>query len=151
MKKKLLRHADTQRRIYQAKIVAKRILLIVFTFLLSNCRSHVPNRSVSTLKRGTLKKEAIRRVVRRHINEVKFCYASALNSGLKEEGKVIVWFLISPDGTVSRSKIKSSQFGQNNVASCVERTVLRWQFPKPKGDGVVEVSYPFVFKLPDSK
>ncbi len=50
--------------------------------------------------RGSLSKEVIRRVIRRHINEVRFCYEQELNQRPDLEGRVTVSFIISPTGAV---------------------------------------------------
>jgi hypothetical protein len=36
----------------------------------------------------------------------------------------------------------------NNVSveQCIASAVRRWEFPKPQGGGIVQVSYPFVLK-----
>jgi hypothetical protein len=35
--------------------------------------------------------------------------------------------------------------GNAELESCVAGRVRTWQFPKPKGGGVVIVTYPFIF------
>jgi hypothetical protein len=34
----------------------------------------------------------------------------------------------------------------STVESCINARVKSWQFPKPKGGGIVVVTYPFLFK-----
>ncbi len=94
--------------------------------------------------RGSLSKEVIRRVIRRHINEVKFCYEQELNSRPDLEGRVEVRFIISPTGSVQTAMIQSSSLGNNRVESCITSAVQRWTFPSPDGGGIVIVTYPFV-------
>ena len=53
-----------------------------------------------TVTNGGLSKEVIRRVVRRHHNEVKFCYEQGLSQREDLEGRVTTRFLISPTGAV---------------------------------------------------
>ena len=33
-----------------------------------------------------------------------------------------------------------------HVENCIVARVYQWQFPKPKGGGIVQVSYPFLLK-----
>ncbi|MBW2731975.1 MAG: AgmX/PglI C-terminal domain-containing protein [Deltaproteobacteria bacterium] len=96
--------------------------------------------------RGALDKEIIRRIIRRHINEVKYCYQKELASNEKLGGRVIIQFTISPTGQVVVSKVQQSTLKNQKVETCIARAVRRWLFPKPKGGGIVIVSYPFVLR-----
>ena len=94
--------------------------------------------------RGSLSKEVIRRVIRRHINEVKFCYEQELNQRPDLEGRVTVRFIISPTGAVQNALVQNSSLGNQRVESCVAAAVRRWTFPAPDGGGIVIVNYPFM-------
>ncbi len=94
--------------------------------------------------RGSLSKEVIRRVVRRHINEVKFCYEQQLNARPDLRGRVTTKFVISPTGSVQSAIVGSSSLRNEAVESCIVRAVRRWTFPAPDGGGVVVVNYPFL-------
>ena len=96
--------------------------------------------------RGALDKGIIRRIIRRHINEVKYCYQKELQSKPDLYGRVIVQFTISPTGQVVSSVVQKSTMGNRQVETCIAMAVRRWLFPKPKGGGIVIVSYPFVLK-----
>ncbi len=92
---------------------------------------------------GCIGKDAIRRVIRQHINEVRFCYEKGLVDQPDLEGRVSVGFVIKADGAVGSAKIKDSTLGNQAVESCIAGAVERWTFPAPEGCGVVIVSYPF--------
>jgi TonB family protein len=94
--------------------------------------------------RGSLSKEVIRRVVRRHINEVKFCYEQQLNARPDLQGRVTTRFVISPTGSVQSAMVANSSLRNEAVESCIVRAVRRWTFPAPDGGGVVVVNYPFL-------
>jgi hypothetical protein len=96
--------------------------------------------------RGSLDKEIIRRIIRRHLNEVKFCYERELvkNAGLS--GRVMIQFTISGTGAVVASAVQSSTMNNPTVEMCIAQSVRRWEFPKPQGGGIVVVTYPFVLK-----
>ena len=94
--------------------------------------------------RGSLSKEVIRRVIRRHINEVRFCYEQELNQRPDLEGRVTVKFIISPTGSVQTSMVSNSTLKNGRVEKCVAGAVRRWTFPAPDGGGVVIVNYPFM-------
>jgi TonB family protein len=94
--------------------------------------------------RGSLDPQIIRRIVRRHLNEVKWCYEEALASNPALAGRIVVQFTIGPTGQVESSVLDSSAVNNPTVESCVVTAVRRWQFPKPIGGGTVLVQYPFV-------
>ncbi len=95
--------------------------------------------------RGQLDKEIIRRIVRRHVNEVKYCYDQALARQPKLDGRLVTQFTISGTGQVLASVVQSSTLGSPAVEMCVVNAVRRWQFPAPEKGGLVIVSYPFQF------
>ncbi len=94
--------------------------------------------------RGSLDKEIIRRVIRSHIKEVKFCYEQELLKKPDLGGRVVVQFTISASGQVVASVLQTSTMGNSRVENCTVQAVRRWEFPKPLGGGIVIVSYPFV-------
>ena len=95
---------------------------------------------------GSLDKELIRQVIRRNIGQIRFCYESLLNRYPKLAGKVPVKFVITESGTVASSQPSGSTSGNAELDSCVAGRVRTFVFPKPKGGGVVIVTYPFIFK-----
>ena len=50
--------------------------------------------------KGQLDKEIIRRIVRRHLNEVRYCYEQALTKQPKLDGRLVTQFTISGNGVV---------------------------------------------------
>lgn len=95
---------------------------------------------------GGLDRAIIRRVVRQHLNQVKFCYQKELTAHPDLYGRAVVKFTIMPTGQVMSATMKESSLGNAKVEQCLTQTVRRWLFPKPNGRGIVVVSYPFVFK-----
>jgi TonB family protein len=96
--------------------------------------------------RGSLDKEIIRRIIRRHLNEVKFCYEKELMRKADLYGRVMIQFTISGTGQVIASVVQNSTMNNPPVEQCIAAAVRRWEFPKPQGGGIVIVSYPFVLK-----
>jgi TonB family protein len=94
---------------------------------------------------GALDKEIIRRIIRRHINEVKYCYEAELARNHDLGGRVAVNFTIAPSGLVAAAVVQSTTMDNARVESCVVGAVRRWEFPKPAGGGVVIATYPFTF------
>ncbi len=97
---------------------------------------------------GSLDKEIIRRVIRRHLAEVWFCYEAELLKKPNLYGRVMMEFTISGLGKVPTAAVAKSTLNDGTVEQCVGDAIRRWEFPKPEG-GVVAVSYPFVFKAAD--
>jgi TonB family protein len=95
---------------------------------------------------GSLDKELIRKVIHANRGQIRFCYESQLNRHPNINGKVAVKFVISPTGAVSTSSVAQSTVGNAELEACVAGRVRTWMFPKPKGGGVVIVTYPFIFK-----
>jgi TonB family protein len=93
---------------------------------------------------GSLSKEVIRRIIGRHINEVRFCYEQELNARPDLQGRVAVKFIISPTGAVQTAAVDSSDLGNPKAEQCIAQSVRRWTFPAPEGGGIVVVTYPFV-------
>ncbi|MFW5875371.1 MAG: AgmX/PglI C-terminal domain-containing protein [Myxococcota bacterium] len=108
-------------------------------------KASVPKiRSGSSEVRGSLSKEVIRRVIRRHINEVRFCYEQQLNQRPDLKGRVTVKFIISPTGAVQSSVVSDTTLGAPPAENCIAQAVRRWNFPAPEGGGIVVVNYPFM-------
>ncbi len=94
---------------------------------------------------GSIDKEVIRRVIRRHINEVRFCYEKGLAQNPSLAGTVAISFRVATSGAVDKSEVKSSTLKHPEVESCIAKQVQRWVFPAPIG-GPVTITYPFVLR-----
>ncbi|MFH1466777.1 MAG: AgmX/PglI C-terminal domain-containing protein [Pseudomonadota bacterium] len=94
---------------------------------------------------GALDKSLVDAVVRRNLNQIRYCYQRELTKNPELSGKVVVKFVIAKDGTVSSASTKSSTLGNPAVEQCINGRFMRFQFPEPKGGGIVIVSYPFMF------
>ena len=94
---------------------------------------------------GGLTKEQVARVVRAHANAIKFCYEKELQRKPTLGGKIEVYWVIVPDGSVEKSKIAVTTMDDTAVEGCIVRQVKQWVFPKSDGRTVVQ-SYPFLFK-----
>ena len=94
---------------------------------------------------GLLDKSLVDAVIRRNMSQIRYCYQRELTKNRSLRGKIIVQFTIAPDGSVSKTGIKSSSMGSPNVENCIAGRFKRFKFPEPKGGDVVVVSYPFLF------
>lgn len=91
---------------------------------------------------SSLAPAVIRRVVRRHSNEVRSCYAQGLAQDPRLSGRVTVRFVIGSEGRVIGVTVVEDTLPSPSVGECIARAVRRWEFPPPEG-GVVTVTYPF--------
>lgn len=68
---------------------------------------------------------------------------------LREEGRVLLWVLVSADGRVQKIEIRQSS-GYNRLDDIAFETVTRWKFVPGQKNGVAEamwVEVPITFKL----
>ena len=100
----------------------------------------------SPMVMGSLDKEIIRRIVQEHASQIRYCYEHELTRTPGIFGKIMMKWVISGEGKVNQSQVAESQMKNSNVEQCIARKIQGWVFPKPKGGGIVVVSYPFVFK-----
>jgi TonB family protein len=99
--------------------------------------------ATGALVRGALSKEIVRRIIRLHLNEVRFCYEQELPRHPGLSGRLVVQFMVAGTGRVITSFVESSTIPDPRVGMCVTEAVRRWEFPRPDGGGLVQVSYPF--------
>ncbi len=93
----------------------------------------------------------IRRVIRRHLSEIRYCYVQfGLVVSAKASGRVKVRFSIDRNGRVVSAGVVSSSMHLPAMERCIARAVRRWRFPRLGRDtGLVLVGYPFIFHSPN--
>ncbi|NCN95490.1 MAG: AgmX/PglI C-terminal domain-containing protein, partial [Bdellovibrionales bacterium] len=95
---------------------------------------------------GTIDKEAIRRVIRDHIREIRTCYERALQRQPDLFGKIVFSWIIEEKGRVQSAKVVSNDLGNAEVANCIKSKLQTFTFPEPPANTLAEVTdYPFVF------
>ncbi|MEW5743639.1 MAG: AgmX/PglI C-terminal domain-containing protein [Myxococcota bacterium] len=92
-----------------------------------------------------LDKELIRRIIRSHLGQVRFCYEEQLVTKPELSGKVAVTFHVSPAGMVDAARVSTSTVGSPALETCLLSRVRTWRFPSQKGGSFV-ITYPFLFK-----
>lgn len=107
---------------------------------------------------GAMDKSLVDAVIKRNMAQIRSCYQKELPTTPDLKGTVTIKFTIAKDGTVSKAEIKTGQdsdgqeftswnhpeVGQR-VGDAICARFLRFQFPEPKGGGIMIVSYPFNF------
>ncbi len=97
-------------------------------------------------KGGGISREAVRKVIDEHMDEIHYCYESNLISNPNLKGKIVFEWKILTSGKVGEVRILSSTLRSSDVHSCIKSAIRTWRFPKPKG-GAAVISYPFVFDV----
>lgn len=109
-----------------------------------------PVPGIVTIKCGEnascLDKEIVRRIIRQHRNEVRFCYERGLAIKPELNGRVVTMFTIANNGRVLGSSVAESSLGDRDVEQCIAQAVRRWEFPSTQQ--MTMVSYPFVLAPP---
>lgn len=95
-----------------------------------------------TVVLGSIDPEAIRRILREHIPQFRYCYQSELDKSNKPgdlSGILQLNFTIGMTGkTISQNLIGDANF-TGAIKECVGNVLKGIQFPQPKGSGNVEV------------
>jgi TonB family protein len=89
---------------------------------------------------GALDKPAVREVVKAHIDEVRECYNAELIENETVAGRVVISFIVQPDGSASEVGIPESTMPARFDA-CIVAAVEVWSFPT--ADAETRVTYPF--------
>jgi outer membrane biosynthesis protein TonB len=92
---------------------------------------------------GELDTAIVRRYLRRNIQKVQYCYEKELIAKPKLTGTVSVRFTILESGTVAATTASGVD---PEVSRCVANVVGGIEFPRPKGEGGVQVTLPFTFR-----
>jgi hypothetical protein len=95
---------------------------------------------------GGMSREAVKRVIDQHMDEITFCYENALMDDPSITGSIVFEWKILLSGMVGEVGIKTSFVRSNAMHTCIKRAIKSWQFPEPRNTEVI-VSYPFVFDI----
>jgi outer membrane biosynthesis protein TonB len=95
---------------------------------------------------GGMSREMVKRVIDQHLEEITYCYETALMSNPSILGRIVFEWKILMDGRVGEIRIAASSVNSHEIHDCIKSAIKSWQFPKPVGAEVI-VSYPFVFDL----
>ncbi len=99
---------------------------------------------------GGLDREEILKVIRRHQNEIKFCYEQELQKQPGLGGKVSVTWTIDAAGLVTEAHVSESSLSNAEVEACMCARIVRWKFPEPEGGTIVTVTFPWILKMAGS-
>ncbi|WP_298036088.1 AgmX/PglI C-terminal domain-containing protein [uncultured Desulfuromonas sp.] len=95
---------------------------------------------------GGMSREEVKKVIDAHMDEISYCYETALIEDPALMGKMAFEWRILTDGAVGEVRIKSSSVRSDSLHACIKRSIKSWDFPEPRGAEVM-VSYPFIFDV----
>lgn len=95
---------------------------------------------------GNIPKSVIAKIIQDHLGQIRYCYERQLTLQPDLRGKIVTTFVIGLEGRVTSTRIKQSSMNSRPVERCIMNVIRRMPFPKP-GGGIVEVSYPFLFRV----
>lgn len=100
-----------------------------------------------TVVLGSMDPDVIRRILREHIPQFRYCYQKELDrkAGKDISGTIGLLFTIGASGHVSKAGVSRSTNLPGHVKGCVVRVLRGIQFPRPMGGGTVDVKQPFNF------
>jgi TonB family protein len=95
---------------------------------------------------GGLDRTVVRRVLRRHLSQIRYCFESRLLiHNRKAKGTLDLKFKVGLKGRVVMATVLRSSLKSAAVESCVKASARRWRFPPPKDQPVTGV-YRYTFK-----
>ena len=75
---------------------------------------------------GSRDRDAVAAVVAKHTSAIQYCYQRELKRNPNLRGKVVVRFVITPQGTIASVTVLSSNLGNPAVESCIAERIKRW-------------------------
>jgi hypothetical protein len=98
---------------------------------------------------GSIDPELVRKVIRDHAAQVRYCYEQQLALNPKLAGKISIRWQIGADGRASSTVVvrgDGTTLPNDQVAQCIMSRIVTWEFPKPKGGGIAIVTYPWILR-----
>lgn len=96
---------------------------------------------------GGRSQDAVAAIVSRHTAAIQSCYQSEVRRTPELKGKIVVRFVITPQGTVESATIVSSTLNNPRVEKCVISRILRWDdfgaVAPDKGNATIRQVYTF--------
>jgi len=105
--------------------------------------ANAPRLALGTVKvDGALPPEVVRRIVRQHLGQLRYCYEQTLLKNPKVNGLVVVHFEVDANGAVTSAEV--TKHLEDGLDACLVARVKTLEFPKPE-KGTVKVQLPLNF------
>lgn len=100
-----------------------------------------------TVVLGSMDPDVIRRILREHLPQFRYCYQKELDKTANKNlsGIIKLIFTIGATGHVSKAGVGSGSQFPGHVKRCVVNVLRGIKFPRPLGGGTVDVRQPFNF------
>lgn len=95
---------------------------------------------------GGVGSRSIRRVVKQHHPQLRYCYMRVAQWNPRIGGTAILRFVIGEDGRVRSSSV-GGDLGDAGIERCLADEVARWDFGAVPGGGDTQVTYPLTFRI----
>ena len=100
-----------------------------------------------TTVHGAIAPEAIRRIIRRNVGQIRYCYETAQRNAPALHGELTVSFAIGLDGRVTEAHGAPAVPALETVSTCVAVAFRRWTFPTPTDAAAVSVTQVFSLSI----
>lgn len=103
---------------------------------------------IERVQLSNINPDEIRRILRDHIPQFRYCYQSELDNNKNPEGlqgRMNFKFTIGGIGRVTKSEIQSEEISSDKVRDCIKNVLHGIQFPSPGAGKNVDVSQPINF------
>jgi hypothetical protein len=106
-------------------------------------RAPIDEEALAEERQAEIMAEGIQYVVKTHYVQWRGCYERAFkNETTPPTARVEIEFTIDREGRAQRIKTVSNSTDNVQLASCIERLLAEWKFPRPPA-GEFATSYPF--------
>ena len=103
---------------------------------------------VEKIALSNINPDEIRRILRDHIPQFRYCYQSELDGNKNPEGvqgRMNFKFSVGGNGRVTKSEIQSEEISSDKVRDCIKNVLHGIQFPVPGSGKSYDVSQPMNF------
>lgn len=104
----------------------------------------LPPVSTGPTGKATLTNQDIQAVLADKVVPIRFCFMKGLEENPQMSGEAIMMFTVEPNGRVSKASIAKSTLNSPTAEDCLERRVMRLEFPAFDGPAVTK-QVPFRF------
>ncbi|MEY4582229.1 MAG: adventurous gliding motility protein GltG [Pseudomonadota bacterium] len=99
---------------------------------------------------GSVSGAEVRMRIQANKAQLQACYEAAWQDLPDDGGRVVVRFVIEPDGQVATVHVAANELGVPQVGCCVAKRIAQWSFTGLTQGGFVVVEYPFVVRVAKS-
>jgi hypothetical protein len=99
------------------------------------------------LVEGDLGAPLVREVVEAKTDELLECYVEGLARTPEARGRILLRFVIRPEGSVRSADIAGSQVKDDGIGLCLAKKAATWEFPSSDTGSSTRVTYPLQLQV----